>query len=233
MNWKQLTASLALAGVALVSANGAVITKSYTFTSFPSGGAVPDNNLSGWQNTQSISDWTEMPWFITNLQVSLTLTGGFNGDLYAYLSHNATNGGGFSVLLNRIGRSSTNESGYGASGFINLALSSEGTDDVHFNGGAQSGVWQPDGRVLGPLSNASEFDTAPRPGALFSSFKDLDPNGTWTLFIADTSPGSFSTVMEWDLEITAVPEPRVGLVISLVGIGAGLARFVVRRKKAA
>jgi hypothetical protein len=230
MNWKQLTASLALTGVALSAVHGAVITKPYTFNI--NGGVIPDNNLSGWQNTQPISDWTGIPYFITKVQVSLTMSGGFNGDLYAYLSHDGgATGSGFSVLLNRIGRSSTSESGYSTSGFINLALSSEGATDVHFSGGAQTGTWQPDGRILSPLSNASDFDTALRPGALFSSFKNLDPNGTWNLFIADVSPGSVSTITEWGMEITAVPEPRVGLVISFVGIGAGLGKLLIRRRK--
>jgi subtilisin-like proprotein convertase family protein len=236
MNWKQLTASLAFASVALSAANGTVLTKPYIFNSgLANGGVIPDSSLSGWQNTQSISDWTGIPWFIANVQVSLKMEGGFNGDLYAYLSHDGgTIGNGFSVLLNRVGRSSASEYGYGTAGFINLVLSSDstlGATDVHFNGGAPSGTWQPDGRVLGPLSNAADFDTAPRP-ALLSSFDNLNPNGTWTLFIADASPGGVSAITEWGLEITAVPEPRVGLVISLIGFGAGLAKLVIRRRKA-
>jgi hypothetical protein len=40
------------------------------------------------------------------------------------------------------------------------------------------------------------------------SFNGLDPNGSWTLYIADVaSGGGFGTLRSWGLEITAIPEP--------------------------
>src|ERR1043166_6468268 len=44
---------------------------------------------------------------ITDLKVSLSVAGGFNGDLYCYLRHES----GFVVLLNRPGRSAANDLG--------------------------------------------------------------------------------------------------------------------------
>jgi subtilisin-like proprotein convertase family protein len=43
-----------------------------------------------------------------------------------------------------------------------------------------------------------------------SSFNGLNPNGTWTLFLADASGGAPNTLVSWGLDITgtaAVPEP--------------------------
>ena len=58
--------------------------------------------------------------------------------------------------------------------------------------------------------------------AFLSSFNGLDPNGTWTLFIADVSGGDQSTLVSWELDITAVPEP----VTVALGIFGGLFAFL-------
>lgn len=230
MNTKQLMAFLTAASLALGVANAAVVAKTYNFnTGFANAGVVPDNNPSGWQNTQTIpaADWAGTPWFVTNVQVTLSASSGYAGDLYAYLTHDS----GFSVLLNRVGRSSTNSSGYSVSGFAAMVLADTAAADVHFGGATSPGPWQPDGRTLSPLATASSFDSAART-AMLSSFLNLTPSGDWTLFIADLSSGSVSTITEWSLEITAVPEPRVGLVLTLVGMGIGVGKLVIRRKKA-
>jgi hypothetical protein len=68
-----------------------------------------------------------------------------------------------------------------------------------------TGTWQPDGRAIDPQSSPSSFDSASRVG--FESFDGMNPNGTWTLFLADLSMGEQSTVVSWSLAITAIPEP--------------------------
>ena len=53
----------------------------------------------------------------------------------------------------------------------------------------------------------------------FANFNGLNPNGTWTLFIADLSAGDQSQLVSWDLNIIAVvPEP----VNVALGIFAGV-----------
>ena len=49
-------------------------------------------------------------------------------------------------------------------------------------------------------------------------YNGLNPNGTWTLFIADLSSGGQSTLVSWELDIAAVPEP----VNVALGIFAGV-----------
>ena len=78
----------------------ALATISYTNSwtaGFANGGIVPDNNYSGWADTRTVSGAPAGT--ISSLAVTLNITGGWNGDLYAYL----VNGTGFTVLLNNIG----------------------------------------------------------------------------------------------------------------------------------
>ena len=190
--------------------------------------AITDNDPSGVAFPFTLSD----PAFTTigNVSVSLNLSGGYNGDLYAYLSH----GSGISVLLNRVGRVDQNEDGYGNPGFA-VTFSGKVSLDIHeyqslsptYNGGGQlTGVWAADGRNLDPATAAPTFNAAPRDATL-SSFTGTDPNGSWTLFLADLSSGGISTLNSWSIEVTAVPEPaRTGLAISII---LGLTAMARRR----
>src|SRR5476649_252603 len=74
-------------------------------------GAIPDNSPSGLANTMSV---TGLAAAINNVTVTLNITGGYNGDLYAYL---AGPNGGFAVLLNRSGVSGTSMFGYSDAGY--------------------------------------------------------------------------------------------------------------------
>ena len=176
--------------------------------------AIPDNSILGVADTQTIS----MPaGVITGVKLSLNIAGtplslnAFNGDFYAYLQHAS----GFTVRLNRTGRTTSNPFGYGDSGFNVTFDDSAFNGDIHNYrdlvnpaGGALTGTWQPDGRVTNP-TNALASD--PRQ-ALFSSFNGLDPNGAWTLFVADVSPISTGTLKSWSLDLTVTPIPEPGSV---------------------
>jgi len=201
--------SAALLALAVIASSVRANVFNYNFSAI-----VPDGNLNGVQNSQSI---TGMLPYMTDVNVTLNINGGFNGDLYAFVTHN----GKTAILLNRVGRTSSNGVGYSDAGFgpdasFNaFTLDDQAGHDVHLyhtgafsvNGSAQvTGSWQPDARNIDPLSSPSAFDNANRFGTL-SQFNGFDPNGTWTLFIADTSSGAESTIMSWGLQITAVPEP--------------------------
>lgn len=173
---------------------------------------VPDANPNGLFSTIDVAN---VPGVIDNVTLSLNISGGFNGDLYAYL---AGDNGGFTVLMNRVGRASTDPIGYGDAGF-NVTFSGAATSDIHTyggNGGNQlTGTWQPDGRNVDPQL---VLDTDPRTTFL-SSFNNRTPNGTWTLFVGDFANQSESTLVSWTLTIDTVPEPSS---ISLIGVGFGI-----------
>lgn len=159
---------------------------------------VPDNSSTGWSDTRTI---VSPEGNITDVQVHLKLSGGFNGDLYAYLAHDS----GFAILLNRPGRTAANPDGSFTTGIDALFSSAAGVDAHHAAG--FTGTFQPDGRNVLPYLVT---DTSPRT-AMLTSFLGGDPSGDWTLFIADLSPLYQSTVLEWGIFITAdavaVPEP--------------------------
>ena len=66
-------------------------------TNVPVNLAVPDNDPDGLAIAATVSTPIQA---LTNLEVTLTVTNGWNGDLYAYLVHDS----GFVVLLNRVGQ---------------------------------------------------------------------------------------------------------------------------------
>lgn len=192
------------------------------------GAPIPDANLNGWSDTRTLSGvWG----FITDVNVTLNISGGFNGDLYVYLSH----GGQTALLLNRVGRTALSGAGYGDAGF-NITLS-DGSADIHSyggNGGSQlTGTWGADGRDIDPLASGATFDAATRQngGNPLGLFNNADPNGAWTIFVSDVSGGNQSTVVSWGLGMTTAPEPMnvaAGLFAALFG-AFHLIRFARRK----
>ena len=206
----------AVLGLLLALALPARADYAQTFTTgFQNGGVVPDGNLSGWADTRAVEAVLGP---ITGLSVSLNLSGGWNGDLYAYLVHND----GYAVLLNRVGRGTGNEPGYGTSGMNVVFNAAAAGGNIHGYGGASAptGAYIPDGRNIDPRSTAAEFSAA-TPTALLSSFTGQNGEGSWTLFLADVAGGDQSTVSSWGLEITSTPEPSSLAMMGLVALAAG------------
>ena len=96
---------------------GAQINETFIFDSFKgtTSLSIPDGDASGVNDLRSISSSITS---IGSIRVTLDISADFNGDVYGFLSH----GNGFSVLLNREGRSNGLLSGYGDSG-LSVTLS--------------------------------------------------------------------------------------------------------------
>ena len=174
--------------------------------------AIPDGNLSGWSSTISLPGVSGTP-SISDVQVTLNISGGYNGDLYAYLSYD----GRLITLLNRIGADSGNPFGSAGAGMdVTLA---DGHINIHSAGGEPIGTYAADGAG----TFATTFGGVP-----------LDPGKPWTLFIADVSSGGGitpSTLNSWSLTVTtAVPEPSTWL--GGLGALAMLGTVFVRRRVA-
>jgi len=205
-----------LSGMASGMASGAVFFTTWN-SGFDNSGIVPDGNPLGWSDTRVITGLAGAS--ITDITVSLSVTGGYNGDLYVYLQHDS----GISILLNRPGRTATDAFGYADSGFNVTFNDSAPNGDSHVNFTGSSILagtpWQPDGRATDP---AIVVDTNPGTD-LLSSFDGFTPTGDWTLFVADMSGGdtSNSQVTSWGLELTAVPEPCEVTALALL-IGSSL-----------
>lgn len=163
---------------------------------------------------------------IESVTVTLETSGGFNGDLYAFLSFDSE----LVVLLNRPGISSTNTFGFLDSGFdVTFADTLPLAADPHTTGGiggVVSGSFSSDGRAISPFSAPVDFDTAERTATL-ANLEGLDPNGTWAFFIADLSGGGLATLESLEISIvTVVPEPSsLGVILgSLVLFYVGYRR---------
>lgn len=197
--------TLALATALLLPATATattVITETFTSTT---SAPIPDDDLSGL--LQSITPATTIG-TLDKITVTLTTTGGWNGDLYAYLWHD----GILSVLVNRIGRTALDDAGSPGSG-LNLTLDDDATADLHLAsatfGNPISGYFEPDGRDIHPTL---AFDTSPRTDTLADFFAHA-AGGEYRLFIADVSDGEVATLTHWSIsltgEVSVVPEPTL------------------------
>jgi subtilisin-like proprotein convertase family protein len=196
-------------------------------TTFTETTVIPDNLQTGalFSRTITGSDIGA----ITSLQVTLEMSGGWNGDLYAYLAHDS----GFAVLLNRIGRSGSDPDGSGSSG-MTVTFDDAAASDIHTGiftmAQPITGIFQPSGRTAHPVTG-NVTASSPRT-AFLSSFTGLPGDGVWELFVADVSAGDVSQLVSWTLSmegesISAIPEP--GSLFALGGLLA--AGLTIRHRK--
>jgi len=169
-------------------------------------GVIPDGDPVGLVSYLNVNGSAPE---IAKVTVTLELSGGFNGDLYVHLSHDS----GLAVLLNRVGRTAGEPLGYLDAG-LSVTFDDQAIQgDIHryretlggtvFNG-PLTGAWQPDGRTTLPtMTVASDVR-----GTSLAGFGGLNPNGQWTLVVADFGGGGEATLVKWGLMITAVPEPQ-------------------------
>lgn len=207
-NHSKLLVLLALLGTARAFA----VVPGNLSTNWTGAQLIPDNNASGVAFAFDLNAGS--PVYITDVTIGLTIAGGWNGDLYATLSH----GSGFSVLMNRIGSTAGNPGGSGLSG-MNLQLSDSYLTDVHTApNNPLTGNFAPDGRFVNPFT---ALDTDSRT-AMLNSFTGLEASGTWTLFFADVSPLAVSSIQSWTVNVAvAVPEPGSATLLTLaIGLGA-------------
>ena len=176
-------------------------------------GSIPDGSPVGVSFTGTY-DGAAAGATVSSLTVNLSISGGYNGNLYGYL---VAPNGTLVMLLNQPGHTDGSTFGFGYAGSgLNVTLT--------------------DATTIGGNSVTSIQTTAETPGQLFSgtynaagtlgTFNNSSANGEWKLFFADmTAGGGQSQLTGWSLDITAVPEPVnvalgcfVAMLLSLSGV---------------
>lgn len=157
----------------------------------------------------------------------------WSGDLFVQLTSPQ---GTSIVLINRPGLSLADPvSGYGDAGF-SVSISEAATRDIHnyqsfsytLNSSQQlTGFWQPDGRIDATSSDRSR--------GISSSFGE-NPNGQWTLFVADLGSGNTARLNSWSIsgsDLPAVPEPEETALAAGLALTATAIWLQHRKQKAA
>lgn len=207
-----------LLGIAFAAGIGQATAGSTVYT-WNGNQPVPDNNASGVAFSFYLN--TPTPELISSVSVNLQTAGGWNGDLYGYLSH----GSGFAVLLNRMGRTASNPGGSSSSG-MDVTFTHDAATDIHtFLSTPVFGNFAPDGRHVSPFI---VVDTDARNAGL-DSFVGLQTGGFWTLFLADVSPLAVATVQSWTVTINTMPVPEPS-ALALLSVGAAVLILRQRRK---
>jgi len=196
--------------------------RNYTASSSPAQ-VIPDNNPSGVAYALDFSGAHQ----IVSVSVDLNISGGYNGDLYAYLSH----GSQTLVLLDRVGVGTGSGAqynfGYSGSSLV-VTLADSGGNIHNYGGGTPSGTYMADGQSTSPFASAGSFSATGGSATFASTFTSgSDPNGGWTLFFADLSSGGLSTLNSFNVNISAVPEPvtlALGLFVTMLLALWGLRR---------
>jgi subtilisin-like proprotein convertase family protein len=179
----------------------AQITETYTYTT---NRVLPDGDTAGLCEARTVNSAIAN---ISSVKVKLQVAGEYNGDLYVYLKH----GSGFTILLNRSGKSATDLSGYDDSGFDVTFQAAADNGDIHnyrnndtpSMGEPLTGEWEPDGRAMDPTSST---DDTPRT-AILDSFNGLNATGDWTLYLADVEAGGTNMLVSWELQVSGGAYP--------------------------
>lgn len=194
------------AGRSAIYYQGTTISGGVNLGSVANSTIVDGNPANVIANTMDLTSYaTGNNWSLSTLTLTLNISGGNNNGLYAYLV--GPNGSTVTLM---------NQPAYGVDGFgatgagMNITLSDAGGTSIQTE---TSGVY------LGGTYQAA--------GSL-SYFNGVNPNGTWTLYFADTiAGGGNATLNGWSLNVEAVPEPaNVAL-----GIFAGVLGLVILRNR--
>jgi len=189
---------------------------------------IPDNLPLGMFRSLTVNGYASQAPYLVSVDITVQGTGygAINGNYYSYLRHTSPDGveSQLAVLLNRVGVRTGSPAGYFDNGMA-VTLDDRGAGDIHnyrlqLSGdhnnpvvGMLTGTWQADGRNVDPYGVS---DSSPRTTTL-DSLGLGDPNGTWTLFVADLQLGGTGNLTRWQIRLTPTPEPSSTALLALGG----------------
>jgi hypothetical protein len=203
-------ATLTLSSTTPVYAGGLwTMSETGSYGSGSGGLLIPDGSPVG---VASVMDFTANTTGnqMIGVTVGLNVSGGYNGNLYAYLiSPNGT----LVVLMDRPGSAPFYAPGSG----MTVTLADSGGTSIQ-------GATESYGQTLsGTFSAAGSLSAIAAPGG-----NDGTGDGNWTLFFADLTRGGGQAYLDsWTLNLTVVPEPvtlALGLFVVMLIALAGIKR---------
>lgn len=88
-------------------------------------------------------------------------------------------------------------------------------------GDPNSGTWRPNDEYGSTFP--SPVPDAAHPATL-ATFNNANPNGMWTLYVADFTAGDSGSIGGWTVRITTIPEPGVTVFLGVMAAAAGMRR---------
>jgi len=178
---------------------------------------LPEGNLAGLTSSQTVSGLPGSG-LISSLSVNLNITGGYNGDLYAYLEAPS---GATVTLFNQPGVTDDDPFGYGGSG-LNVTLTDNAAATLQST----------------PETDGTTVTGTYQPVVAFFTLNGQSGNGNWKLFVANVADGGGQSELDnWSLDFspapTAAPEPgqtTASALISLAILGILAKRRIVGRQ---
>lgn len=234
-------AGFALAGNAQVYTFDSELGTGYTDGSIPQDGSMLYLHINTEDNDNTMAGTVSSNSFRVYLNIAGDDTA-VNGDLYLTLTAPVQSNGDVltATLVNRPGVG-LDASGYQGNG-LNITLF-DGTDpnnssikDIHWYqqdtvyvpGQQVTGIYRSDGRSLTTSDQNYELYNSMERSATTTIFEGINPNGNWTLAVADLGAGSGAAIIKsWGLDFTPIPEPQQYAMV----VGAGLMAFGFYRNR--
>jgi len=205
-----LTITTVLLAALVSSATLSYVNQTLTYGVGSGGLAIPDGSpvgVASQMNFTANGTGNQM----IDVTVGLNISGGYNGNLYAYLISPT---GTLVVLMDHPGSAPF----YAAGSGMTVTLDSSAGTGIQV---ASETYRQILSGTFAPLGNLSSIAA---PGG-----NDGTGNGTWTLFFADLTRGGGQAYLDsWTLNLTVVPEPvtlALGLFVTMLLALAGIKRM--------
>ena len=204
-----LTITTVLLTTLVSSATLSYVNQTLTYGSGSAGLVIPDGSpvgVTSQMNFTANGTGNQM----IDVTVGLNISGGYNGNLYAYLISPT---GTLVVLMDQPGSAPF----YAAGSGMTVTLDSSAGTGIQVASETYRQILSGTFAPLGSLSNIAA------PGANSGT-----GNGVWTLFFADLTRGGGQAYLDsWTLNLTVVPEPvplALGLFVVMLLALAGLKR---------
>jgi len=211
-----LTIITVLLTAMMASATLSYMNQTLSYGSGSAGLLIPDGSPVGVASQMNFTANTSGNQMI-DVTVGLNISGGYNGNLYAYLISPT---GTLVVLMDQPGSAPFYAPGSG----MNVTLDSSAGTGIQV---ASETYRQTLSGTYAPLGNLSSIAA---PGG-----NNGTGNGVWTLFFADLTRGGGQAYLDsWTLNLTVVPEPvtlALGLFVVMLIALAGIKRMWIPQAK--